>query len=95
MKEFLDEGPKHREPEKHGPCGDGAVGEHGGPDDRHCRVCIDKSCQYNQPMMASEDMEARAALREATKQEGWFDEYFLTRVMERLDGQGYRITKVA
>lgn len=42
---------------------------------------------------ASEDQDARAALREATKQEGWFDEHFITRVIERLDGQGYRITK--
>src|SRR5438270_14085879 len=34
--------------ETHGPCGGGVVGEHGGPDDRHCRVCTDKSCPYNQ-----------------------------------------------
>ena len=35
--------------ERHGPCGGGPGESHGGPDDRHCLVCIDKTCRYNQP----------------------------------------------
>jgi hypothetical protein len=41
------------------------------------------------------DEGVRAALRESTKQEGHFDDYFLTRVLSRLHGTGYRVTPLS
>jgi hypothetical protein len=39
--------------------------------------------------------DVRAALAQALEQEGWFNQYFITRVLARLDGAGYRLVKVA
>jgi hypothetical protein len=35
--------------------------------------------------------DVRKALHEATVMEGWFDSHFITRVLARLDGAGYRV----